>query len=338
LITMDIEDYIEQFKKYLLKHERTSANELVRAYGKIWQRVQDRLSALDVEYQASKARGEVPNPAWIYEHNRLQSIKDQIERELNNFAKYAESKILAEQKNAIESAGKNAEVLIKKIADTAGLTIDWNRIDKQSVIAILGAIQQDTPLGRLFAGFGAEAAERAGDILVQGMLLGKNPRAIAPELRRALSISLSRALRISRTEILRAQRVATRANYQENSDIVQGWIWHADLDERTCAACWAMHGTKHTLDETLDDHPNGRCAMIPIVKGYDYGIKAGAEKFSEISEDKQIAILGMAKWQAWKDGKLTFDENPQTGIVGRSYNADWGWMRYERSAKNITQG
>ena len=274
---MPIDDDIRRFRGDLLRRERSAASELVRAYGTAWQRIQEGLSKLDVEYQAMKAQGETPGMAWIYEHNRLQALRARVEGELNKFAQFAEDKVRGEQETAIRTAGKNAEAIVQRMAGEAGLTIDWNRIDKSAVETILGAVQQGTPLARLFARFGADAAQRAGDALVQGMLLGKNPRAIAPELRQTLAVNLARALRISRTETLRAHRLATQANYRANSDVVQGWIWSATLDTTTCAECWAMNGTHHSNDEYLDGHPNCRCAMIPDVKGYDLSVQSGAE-------------------------------------------------------------
>lgn len=173
------------------------------------------------------------------------------------------------------------------------------------------------------------------DALVQGMLMGQNPREVARELRRALGVALSRALTIARTETLRAHREATRASYQANDDLVSGWTWHSAADERTCGSCWAMHGTEHTLEEKLDDHPNGRCAMVPIIRGVAFEVRAGRDLFAELASNTQIKILGPAKWAAWKDGKVTLDEHPLTGIVGRRHDPVWGSMRYERSLREI---
>ncbi len=144
-------------------------------------------------------------------------------------------------------------------------------------------------------------------------------------------------------ETLRAHREATRASYQANSDIVKGWIWHSAADERTCTACWAMHGTEHRLDEILDDHPNGRCAMVPKTKtwadiGKQYGIdlsnvpdtnpeiEPGVLLFDKLPAEKQIKILGLAKWAAWKDGQFTLSD-----LVGQTESTIWGTHRYEKS-------
>lgn len=124
-------------------------------------------------------------------------------------------------------------------------------------------------------------------------------------------------------------------------------MWHSACDLRTCAACWAMHGTEHGLNEILDDHPNGRCAMVPKTKtwaeiGEQYGIdfsdvpdtnpeiEPGVALFEKLPAEKQIKILGPAKYAAWKDGKFILSD-----IVGRKRSKEWGTHRYEKSLAEL---
>jgi SPP1 gp7 family putative phage head morphogenesis protein len=341
----EIFSVIERFRRELLARERSAASEMVRVYGDAWKRIKAELDRLDAEYQAAKARGERPSDAWIYQYNRARSFREQVERELRTFAQYADGKIRTQQMEAITAAERHAEELTRRILGKppAGLTIDWNRIDRRSVETLLGMLQADSPLHELLMDISASGAQAAEDTLVRGMLLGQNPREVARELRRTLGTTLSRALTIARTETLRAHREATRASYQANSDIVSGWIWHAALDLRTCIACWVMHGTEHSINEILDDHPNGRCAMIPKTAtwaeiGERYGIdlsdipdtnpviEAGLSLFERLSQDEQIAILGLTKYNAWRDGKFELRD-----VVGRRWSKKWGTMRYEKS-------
>lgn len=212
---------------------------------------------------------------------------------------------------------------------------------------MVGLTQTDSPLHKLLAGISGEGAQVAEDALVQGMAMGKNPRAVAPLLRQALGTTLTRALRITRTETLRAYREATRQSYQANGDVLEGWIWHAALDTRTCAACWTMHGTIHKLDEILDDHPNGRCAMQPLTKtwadiGEAIGVdltgieetrvtpELGVDVFVRLAAEEQIKILGPAKFAAWENGEFDLQD-----LIGRRQDPIWGGMRYEKSLKEI---
>ncbi len=345
----EIFDAIERFRRDLLNRERKAASELVRIYGEAWKRIKAELERLHAEYEAAKAMGERPDADWVYKFNRLRSFRDIVERELLQFARYAEARVREEQIEAIRAAEEHAERLTRLALGTPphGLEINWNRIDRSAVETLLGMTQEDSPLHRLFMDIYANGVQAAEDALVNGMLVGQNPREVARSLRRALGTTLSRALTISRTETLRAHREATRASYQANSDIVKGWIWHSALGTRTCAACWAMHGTEHRPDEILDDHPNGRCAMIPKTRtwaeiGKQYGIdlsdvpdtnpeiEPGVSLFERLPAEQQIKILGPAKWAAWKDGKFALAD-----VVGRKRSREWGTHRYEKSLKEL---
>ncbi|NPV85996.1 MAG: hypothetical protein HPY45_08320 [Anaerolineae bacterium] len=239
------------------------------------------------------------------------------------------------------SGGADLSVTLNKhkevsflIEDPARAQANQDLMDRyinSAVPAIAEAIEND--LFALYAGLSGSVGTSGTDITA----------ATIRSARKALGTTLSRALRIARTETLRAHREATRASYQANSDLVDGWIWHSALGERTCAACWAMHGTFHTLDERLDDHPNGRCAMVPATRswaelgrkyGLDFGdveetppkITLGVDLFERLPVETQIKILGPAKYAAWEDGKFALGD-----VVGRKRSREWGTHRYEKS-------
>lgn len=345
----ELEKALEKFRGQLLRNERAAASEMVRVYGEAWKRIKAELERLHTEYEQAKALGGKPDADWIFRYNRSGAFRDQVEQELLRFAQYAEQSTREQMKEAIRAAEEHAERLARAALGKppAGLVVDWNRVPTAAVAEMVGLTQPDSPLHKLFMGITAERARDAENALIRGLLMGKNPRETAPLLRQVLGVTLSRALRIARTETLRAYREATRQNYQANNDIVKGWVWHSALDVRTCAVCWAMHGTVHRLDERLDDHPNGRCAMVPQTATWDeigkkHGIdlsgipetnphiEPGIEVFEKLPADKQLKILGQAKYSAWKDGKFTLSD-----LVGRKRSAVWGTYRYERSLEEL---
>ena len=352
--TGEVYHALAKFRRALLQRERAVSSEMVRVYGATWKRILADLNLLQADYVAWKlAHPEEPWP-WIYDYQRLLAFRGQVAQELTRYTQYVYDQIRQEQQDAIAAAQTHAEALTRRALGPApaGIVITWNRMPTRAVEQIIGLTQQGSPLWALLSGLSSDGAQAAADALIQGLLLGFSPRDTAREIRRALGGALWRSLRIARTETLRAYREATRLSYRENGDILKGWIWHSAADERTCGSCWAMHGTKHTLDETLDDHPNGRCAQVPWTKtwqeiGEMYGIdlsevpetsvvvESGATLFDRLSREQQISVLGPAKWAAWRDGLITFDDNPMTGIVGRKYDPVWGSMRAERSLKRL---
>jgi hypothetical protein len=130
---------------------------------------------------------------------------------------------------------------------------------------------------------------------------------------------------MTRTVQLWSYREATRANYLNNSDVVEGWIWWAYLPGEPCMACIAQHGTFHTLDETLDDHYNGRCTMIPVVPGMPAIVEeTGEEWFGNLPEGKQQELMGKEKHEAWKGGAFGFGE-----LAGKHTDDVYGQMTTE---------
>lgn len=345
----ELEKALNKFRRELLRNERSAASDMVHVYGDAWKRVKAELERLHIEYEGAVSRGEKPGTDWIYQYNRARAFRDQVERELQRFAQYAEQNVRDQMREAIQSAEAHAERLVRIAMGKppAGIVVDWNRVPTAAVAEIVGLTQRDSPLHKLFMGISAEGTQAAENALIQGLLMGKNPRETALLLRKALGITMSRALRIARTETLRAYREATRQSYQANSDIVKGWVWHSALDTRTCAMCWAMHGTVHRLDERLDDHPQGRCAMVPWTAtwaeiGKKYGIdlsgvpdtnpqiEPGILLFEGLSAEEQIKILGPAKYAAWREGKFTLSD-----LAGRKRSAVWGTYRYEKSLREL---
>jgi SPP1 gp7 family putative phage head morphogenesis protein len=187
-------------------------------------------------------------------------------------------------------------------------------------------------LAQLFAGFGAEAAQKAIDALNRAIANGDNPNTIIQAIEQALQIARYRALTIARTEMLNAYRDAQLTNYQANSDVVRGWVWVADESDRTCMACLMESGSEHTLDEEMDTHPNCRCAMAPLTNSWadilgplgidtsgieetSIDIPPGEDWFNSQDAATQKAMMGPGAYEAWQQGDFALSD-----IVG--YRAD----------------
>jgi hypothetical protein len=133
-----------------------------------------------------------------------------------------------------------------------------------------------------------------------------------------------------RTVQLYSYRGANLATMKANDDIVTGWSWCAELDDVCCIVCVTMHGTEHTLDETMDSHYNCRCAPIPLVKGTSNSIEQnGADWLNEQSESAQRQVLG-AKYDGWKNGDFKL-----TDIIGNHESDVYGNMLVEKPLKEL---
>jgi len=192
---------------------------------------------------------------------------------------------------------------------------------------------------------GDDATAEARRVLTRGVATGKSTDWMARRLAQALDVPRWRAETIARTEVQRVYREVTRAEFLAQADTLAGWVWTAALDARTCPACMVMHGTLHPLSATLDGHPRCRCAMVPKAKSWadlgieglddldDDGTETGADWFARQPEATQAAILGPAKYRAWRAGEIALDD-----LVARTEDPAWGTMRRERSLREIREG
>ena len=113
----------------------------------------------------------------------------------------------------------------------------------------------------------------------------------------------------------------------DHSYIANGIVVH------NCESCIAMHGTFHTVDETLDDHFQGRCQMLPqtiLTRENTIAEGAGEAWFKGLPESQQQQIMGPGKWQAWKEDKFDFSQ-----LSKQVDNDVFGTMRTASSLKDL---
>lgn len=324
-----------EFRAALLRRERAAASEMVRAYGQVWRRLRDQINALTQRYHDAQAAGEDVSEAWLFEFDRLQALLDQTEREIAGFARHVDESVKAQQREAIDAAGRHARALTRA-AYPAEVAIRFTEVPTDALEDLVGFLQDGSPLRSLLDELGPEASESMRKTLITGLATGLGPREIARQAKAALGNNLTRALRIARTETLRAYREATRRNYLENSDIVPGWIWLSALDKRTCLVCLLQHGTKHKLEEELNDHPNGRCSMLPMTVSWEQlgiqgvqerpELQSGTEWLDKANEDIQRKAFGNGTYGAWSAGKVGLD-----GWLAPQDHGVWGMGTRARS-------
>lgn len=221
-------------------------------------------------------------------------------------------------------AGTDFEALLKAQGVVAQAGINATAIDR-----IGGAIEPASPITRLLAALSTSGADRARQELFTGVALGENPNLVAKRLRKALETNSFKAQRIARTEVLRAYRGSMREKFLA-SKAVAGWTWISARGTRTCAMCYAMHGTQHESQTAMATHPNCRCSQAPRTVNSLLNIDSGEEEFSRLSESNQRLVLGPAKLKAYQDGLITLPD-----LVGTAQSADWGQVRYEKSLSSV---
>lgn len=335
---------LQDYRKRIRQHEAQAERQLDQAYQRVLKSIEPMLNHLYDQMVDKLADGDKIPLSWLYEAQRLENIKTLIDLQMSNFGRYGHATVQQLQRIGATLGQQSALDMLESTVP-AGVQWTFGRPNPRAIEELVGATQAGSPLADLFAGFGREAAENVANALIRGVTLGDNPRKVARDVQQALGIERARALTISRTEGIRAYRSANLSTFQANSDVVGGWIWSAALGS-ACAVCTAMNGTKHGLDETLDSHPNCRCAMLPETKGWDeilgdlgintddipdttIQVQSGEAWFDEQDAATQQQILGsQSAYAAYKDGALSLSD-----LVGTSHSEDWGGSRYQKSLK-----
>jgi SPP1 gp7 family putative phage head morphogenesis protein len=344
-----LQQTIAHYRQQLKQHEATAERTLEAAYASTLDTINP---VLDILYRAMEAKiklGEEIPLEYLYENQRLKTIKQLVEQQINHFGAMSQMQVGQMQQQGVQLGQQAAQALLQASVPP-GINYSFGVPSAKAIADIVGATQAG-PLADLFNGFGTEAAQGVSRVLITGVTLGYNPRQVAPMVQDALNVSRYRALTISRDQMLRAYRGSQLENYRANSDVVSQWRWTCDKSARTCAACLAMDGTLHDLDEELDEHCNGRCAPVPVTKSWDdilgpLGIdtagipdsnpigdmQSGSDWFDAQTEKVQRQILGNSKYEAWSNGDFQLSD-----IVGHSSDPQWGESIYEKPLKALVR-
>ena len=333
------------FRQRLATREAQAMRRLARAYGQMYTRLEVDLSALLA--QLANVDGEIAT-GTVMRRERIEALKRQIAQEVNRYGFLADAELDDVTQDALNRAAADSRRLVQLALPDgmveAGVGLRWHRLPRDVIEQLLGFLSPESPMRRaLTTTLGTEVADRVADTLVNRVGLGWNPRRIASEIRRVHGQALTWSLRTVRTAQNWAYREATRASYVANAEVVKGWIWQSALDNRTCLGCLAMHGTRHGLDEELNDHHNGRCVMLPEVVTYkELGLDVeqepldignGQEWFEAQGEAVQREMMGPGKFEAWKAGKFEFGR-----LAGHYQDDVYGDMRVEASLKELLGG
>lgn len=341
-------DAANRFRQQLEAQEIASFQRMATIYAAIFRSVQDDVHALAEEI----ANIDVPDREKVINLARLGRILDQIEIQVTRFGGTVASEITLAQRLSIEAAVTNAIELIElslppDLPDSVLQAIRGSFVvlPADAIEAAAGLLDDDSPLvTALEKNYGAAVREKVEQQFLSGIAEGMNPRRIAILLDRnfvnALGNGLTWAMTTVRTAQIKSYQLANHAMYQANPDLVPAWIWHAQLDSRTCMSCINQHGSEHPITETLNDHHNGRCAAIPKTITYaDLGLNIperrqpiirGETWFKEQPRATQLEMMGGAMFRAWKDGQVPFSD------LSQSYDDDvYGELLRQASLKDI---
>lgn len=290
-------------------------SQLSGAYKTIDRSLSLQLKSLLRDIADAQKKGITVNQDWLRRSFRYQQLIRQVKAEVQGYSLGVNQFIRAKQSQAIDLGQSHAQQLI----EAADVGISFAQLPKGAIEEMVGVLANGSPLNKVLDKLGGQAAKDVRDALVTGLGTGKGVAPIAREIRSAIDVPRWKALQIARTETMRAYRQSTLATYAENSDVLNGWIWTSTLSMRTCAACWALHGTFFPLSKQFfPAHVSCRCTSIPSVKGVKTNVQSGSVAFAELPVEQQQTILGPSRYEMYASGTSLED------FVILTRDKDWG--------------
>lgn len=302
---------MQEFKDRLLAREDDLMRRMAAEWMRIEERLRDEFELLAYEASEAKRNGEPVNEQTLYQLERYQKLLYQARAETSQYVNWANEEIAAAQEQAAREALDDAVQVLKAIQSEYGMTgVAFNILPIDALEAMIGMVGDGTPLlSWLQRTVNPEAVRGMIDALIQGIAIGLNPKKVAELMAEKFGLGLSRALNTARTETLRAYRNASLKQYQE-SGVVVAYKRLAKRDDRVCVGCLFTDGMLVEDLDHFDEHNQGRCTLIPVVRGAEGAseFETGKEWFLRQDEATQRSILGAGRYDAWINGGASLDD------------------------------
>lgn len=220
-----------------------------------------------------------------------------------NAATRQQLKIPSAKKVATESLRRPVQAFGKRVEDVAA---DWS---KSAIDRTNGAIRVGYAQGKTVP-------------QVISQLLGTKALKYKDG---SQEISKRTAATVVRTGIQEVANTARQVVYEENDDLVVGYIWVSTLDQRTSTICRSLDGQRFKLGQgpVPPIHPNCRSTTTPDVSSEFDFLNAGATRSSadgyvnqeltyydwlkRQTGEFQDGVLGPTRGQLFRDGGLSSD-------------------------------
>lgn len=297
-----------RFQARLAVHDRDARRRIDAVYRAVTAKLEPEIAALTDAIAARRAAGQPIPISWLHDAARLPRLLAAIQRELRAGVPELADIVAAEREAAATSSVDDALQLLRDAVGDPRLQLASLR--PELVAQAVGQTESAAVRG-LLRTLPADAAQRVEQAIVQGVALQRGPERVSRDIAHALDGNRTRARTIARTEMHRAYREASRRTWRAQGELVAGWEWLCSLDRRSCAACVAMHGTTHPLDEPMQSHPNCRCTMVPTLRRQTAEtprLDSGEAEFSRWPEADQLATVGPSKLAAIKAGDITLGD------------------------------
>ncbi|MET9339266.1 hypothetical protein [Nonomuraea sp. NPDC003804] len=328
-ITPETLRLVEQMRRAVGSILDTITRTLVAAWVRAWDDIAFEVASGITEILQA-GDGKWPSRRVIEQTARAMSALDVIAAALTRLAELTRSQTLAGVSEAARIALDGQGDLVASqlpYGSTLALQARYRRHRPDTVDAIVRRTAEQIHAKHWPLAEEATAAMKRE--LIRGVVVGDNPRTAAARMMRNLegefNGGLARALNLARTETLDAHRQAAEIGQEQHEDVLDGWVWMAELNSsrgRTCPSCFAMHGTVHPMSEPGPiDHQQGRCSRTPKTKswadlGFDIpeppdAVQDAREVFDALPQDERLAIMGRRRLELLDSGQIAWSDLSQ---------------------------
>jgi len=314
----DVVRMMREFGAGVLAEEEKQFAAMVKVWLEVERSLEGQMSALALEIERARDAGIMVSMEQVRKWERFQRLLGEAKREVTKYEKYAEVMISGRQKELVEAGWANAEEAVR-LARPA----DWQEfigaLPVKALENMVGLGGDGSPLAALLAKASEDSGVGLMRSLTQAVALGWNPAKTARAMADGLAGGLDRALLIARTEQMRVLRESARMGYQSSGVVVQ-YKRIASISPRTCLACLLSDGQLYDVTTDFEEHPAGRCGLVPVVVGVaEPQWETGRQWLLNQPDAVQQDFMGVKAWEAWRVGEVTLDE-----MVTRHEDGVWG--------------
>lgn len=291
--------------------------------------LQSDIAALAEEMSRRTAANEVITRQMIYRAERYQVLRDQLSAQIVRYNKEAVGVIADAQTRAATLGIDSAQAAIFA-SYPSPLSASFNRVNVGAVEHLIGISGDGKPLKNLLDKAVGDASSGIVDALINGLGKGEGALQIARAMADGMGLGLDRSVLIARTETNRAYRSASVEQYRA-SGVVTGFFRLVNKST-ACPACLALDGEEFDLASEFEDHPNGNCTCVPMVRGVDPPEwEKGPDWFASQDPAKQLSILGAGRFELYQNG------TPLSDFVTHSHSDVWGDAPALRPLRDMIQ-
>jgi len=310
-------DAINSHRAALLAREDAAMRAQAQAWLQVEQAIQAQVDALALELANQPGTATM---GQLARSRRYQALMQQTRDELRKYEDFIEPRIRSGQSDMITLALQHSQQAVNAVATEAQVVVPFNRLPVSAVNNMVGLAGDGSPLRDVLNDAARVGPDQMAQELVNGIALGRNPIAVARRaIRMGLGQSFTRMQTIARTEQLRVYRQTTLQSYQ-SSRVVQGYRRLSARDDRVCIACLFADGRLYATEDGFDEHPNGRCSLVPVLVNVPpVQFQTGQQWFRSQPEATQRRMMGTGRFDLWQRGEVSMDD-----MISRSWSDDWG--------------